>query len=413
MNAPIKAVSMKRNIVSMTLGNGLFSAAQWGILMVLARLSGPADVGYYSYALALVGTIMIASQLALRNVYVTDAANQYPFPYYEHVRGYATLCGGLVIIALCLFFPLPAPDIILALMVAKGVENMTDIHYAAYQKNERLDYIARSLTLRSIGGLAVFTGVFYITHNVALSILALALVWLAVYILLDSKSHITNMVNTSTPITFAGLKQVTTIAIPLTIVLTLVSFNISIPRYILEYKWGAETLGIFAAMAYFISVGNMVINAIGQTLSPKLARQYNDHQFNAFYKLLGRGLLIVASLGVMGVIGVLLIGQPLIRLMYGDAFTGYNHIFIIITIAATIGYMGNILLYGVTATRAFTAMLIPTLAVSLSSIAVGYILISAYALMGGALTLLFMGFANILASIYVLYTRHMRIIHNP
>lgn len=411
MNNAVKAISMKRNIASMTLGNGLFSAAQWGILMVLAHLSGPTDVGYYSYALALVGTIMIASQLALRNVYVTDAAGQYPFPYYEHVRGYATLLGCVIISALCLIFPLPAPDIILALMVAKGVENMTDIHYAAYQKNERLDYIARSLILRSICGLAVFAGAFLLSHNVALSILALALAWLAIYMLLDSKSHITSVVNIPTSISFSGLKQVTTVAIPLTLVLTLVSFNISIPRYILEYKWGAETLGIFAAMAYFISVGNMVINAIGQTLSPKLARQYNARQFKAFYTLLGRGVLMVLGLGIMGVIGVILIGQPLIKLMYGEAFTGYNHIFIIITIAATVGYVGNILLYGVTATRAFTAMLMPNLLVTLSSITVGYMLISLNGLIGSALTLLFMGFANVLACIYVLYTRQKGVMH--
>ena len=82
----------------------------------------------------------------------------------------------------------------------------------------------------------------------------------------------------------------TLLALPVGVVTAIGSLDINIPRYFIEHDIGARDLGIFAALAYPLVAGTTVVNALGQSAAPRLARYYADRDYPAFASLLRKML---------------------------------------------------------------------------------------------------------------------------
>jgi hypothetical protein len=80
----------------------------------------------------------------------------------------------------------------------------------------------------------------------------------------------------------------TLLALPVGIVMAPVSFNTNIPRYFIKHHLGTWDLGIFAAVGYPLAAGTTVVNALGQSAAPRLARYYADGDYRAFSSLIGK-----------------------------------------------------------------------------------------------------------------------------
>src|SRR5581483_11040279 len=98
------------------------------------------------------------------------------------------------------------------------------------------------------------------------------------------------------------------------------SLNSAMPRYFIERCLGEGNLGIFAAMAYLTTAGGMVVNALGQSSSPRLARYCSERNGAAFRSLLikvaGTGLL----LGLAGAAVAALFGRELLSWLYSPEY---------------------------------------------------------------------------------------------
>jgi O-antigen/teichoic acid export membrane protein len=57
-------------------------------------------------------------------------------------------------------------------------------------------------------------------------------------------------------------------ALPLGLVLMLISLNTNLPRYVIEHRLGTRELGAFAAVASFMAAGTTIVNALGQAAHP-------------------------------------------------------------------------------------------------------------------------------------------------
>jgi O-antigen/teichoic acid export membrane protein len=109
MNAPVedgenkrKPLSLRRNFSWTFIGNTVYAAAQWGMLVVLARLSSADVVGQFRLALGLTAPIILFTNLQLRGVQATDAKEQYTPQMYLALRIVMTLLGlaGILLVAL-------------------------------------------------------------------------------------------------------------------------------------------------------------------------------------------------------------------------------------------------------------------------------------------------------------------------
>jgi hypothetical protein len=93
------------------------------------------------------------------------------------------------------------------------------------------------------------------------------------------------------------------------------SLNVNIPRYLIERRLGEAALGYYAAMAYIVVAGNMVVAALTQSAAPRLARYYVTRPL-AFKRLLWRLLTLGAAMGGAGVLLAVTLGRPLLALLY-------------------------------------------------------------------------------------------------
>src|SRR5215203_2877989 len=280
-----KTLALRRNLSWSLTGNGVYALTQWGMIVVLAKLGTPKMVGQFALALALTAPVIMFTNLNLQVVQATDARNHYRFQDYLSLRLITTTVALLLILGLVFVadHKLETAPIILLVGLAKAFEAVSDIFYGLLQKHERMDRVAKSMILKGIFSLSMLAIVVYFTNSLVWGIISLAFVWAIVLFGYDTYSgaHILTILPQTTdkivraktrpasllrpnwaPIILAKLAW---LALPLGLVMALISLNMNIPRYFVEGYLGEHELGIFAAIAYIMVAGQTAVTALGQS----------------------------------------------------------------------------------------------------------------------------------------------------
>jgi len=155
--------------------------------------------------------------------------------------------------------------------------------------------------------------------------------------------------------------------LPLGIVLLLVSLNFNIPRYFLQASRGERELGIFAALASTVTAGLVVVNALGQSASPRLARLAVESDRAGFVALLWKLLATGTAIGVAGVLAAIFIGRDVVALLFTAEYAAHQTALVALMIGAAFGFVASFLGYAMTALRAFRVqvpLFVPTCAIT-------------------------------------------------
>jgi O-antigen/teichoic acid export membrane protein len=402
-----RRLTLRMNFLWTLIGNVVYAASQWGILVVLAKLGTPQMVGEFALALAITAPVVIGAGLSLRGVQATDAASEYHFGDYLLLRLLTTGAAGLIIAGIVWLsgYGWHTAAIILIVGLAKGFESISDIFYGLLQQHERMDRIALSMMIKGLLSLAAVTGAVYLSGDLLLGACGLAAAWALILVFYDVSSGASVLQaasNLERPAIglFSGLVRLlephrrprvlatlTLLALPIGIVMALISFNANIPRYFIEQHLGTRELGIFAALAYPLAAGGTVVSALGQSAAPRLARHYADGDRRAFSSLLRKLLCLGLAVGAGGILLILLAGRPILLLLYQPEYGGRVSAFLWLGIAAGIGYPASLLGYGMTAARFLRAQLPVFLTVTLVTAAGCALLVPRHQLSGAAIAM--------------------------
>lgn len=407
----IKPLTLRCNFSWTFIGNIVYAGCQWGMLMVLAKLGSPEMVGQFTLGLAITAPVIMFTNLQLRAVQVTDAKQQYLFSDYLGLRLFGTGLALLVIAAITVMsgYRWETELVILLVGLAKALESISDVFYGLIQQNERMDRIAISLMIKgSLSLLLLGIGV-YISGNLIWGVLGLVFAWAAVLVGYDIHSGaLMHREQLQPRWHLKTLVKLVWLCLPLGFVMMLISLNSNIPRYFIERYLGVRELGIFAAIAYLMVAGGIVVNALGESASPRLAKYYATGNSIAFRMLLLKLVGIGAMLGGMGVLVTVVAGRMILTLLYQPEYAERLDIFVWLMLAAGIGYIGNFLGYGITATRAFNYFVIPYLIVSAITAEFSQLLIPKYGLVGAAWALCAASLAGCIMPLLILILIHKR-----
>lgn len=363
------APSLGTNMAWALGGNVLFAACQWGMLIALARLGSSAAVGQFALGLAIATPVITLANLQLRSVQATDAENRYSFGEYFGLRRKTTLLALVAILAIALVsrWRLATSLVVLSVGLAKAVESWSDIHYGLFQNRELMGIIARSIALRGTLGLGAMAAVLFITRSAIYAVVALVLTWGLVLIFYDirrggdllsssARSHSALAQKAAAPRTGWFLLSVDSrefhlarIAFPLGFVTALVSLQLNVPRYFVQWRGGEATLGIFSAIAYLGTLLTVFIDAMGLAATPRLAKYFSVGDFHKFRSLLARLTAFGGLAGAAAVAIAALGGGLILRLAYGSAYARYRDLFVWLMLAAGIGCVGTLLCCALTA----------------------------------------------------------------
>jgi O-antigen/teichoic acid export membrane protein len=354
-------LSLRANFAWTFAGRMVYAGCQWGMLTVLAKLTGPELVGRYALALAVTAPVFMLTNLQLRGVQATDARREYAFGHYLSLRLAMTALALTLVAGLVLFggYRIEVAAVVLAVGLAKAVEAVSDVYFGYLQGRERMDVSARALILKGVLSLAAMAGAVILTGSVLWGALALAAAWAAVfgvYVLRHAGTVAADDGAESSLRPLWHWRHMTGLAwlaLPLGLVMMLISLNTNIPRYFIENTLGEAGLGYFAAMASFQVAGTTVVGALGQAASPRLAQYYAAGRRPEFARLLARMVMMGAALGVAGVGASLIVGRPLLMLLYRPEYAERPDVFVWLMVAAGLSYVASFLGYGMTAARRF------------------------------------------------------------
>src|ERR1051325_11414947 len=79
-------------------GSVVYSACQWAILIVLAKLGSPEAVGQFALGLAVTAPVMLFANLQLSALHATAATREYRFGHYLALRLVTTGLALVVIV---------------------------------------------------------------------------------------------------------------------------------------------------------------------------------------------------------------------------------------------------------------------------------------------------------------------------
>lgn len=359
-NARSAALSWQRNLLWTSGGTVVYAACTWATLSAIAKLGSAEMVGEFALALAVATPVLMLAQMNLRAVLATDARGEYHFHDYRRLRVNASVLALLVLAGIAWAgYGTRTAGLIFLVGLGLAVEGVSDIYYGLMQRHERMDRITLSLLLRAPLGLAAMVAGISLGQSVMWGALGLFAVRLVVLLAYDASRGSRDFLAAEAPELGGGASSwsqqwaIFAVALPLGSVMVLNSLCGNLPRYFIEHHLGTHELGIFSAAASLISIGSTLINTVGQSVTPRLAKLFAWEGRGAFasfsFRLVGFGVLLAAC----AVACAATIGRPVLSLMFRPEYGEHVPLLVALMAAGGIGYVSSLLGFAVTAARSF------------------------------------------------------------
>lgn len=398
--------SFRENFSWTFVGNVVFSACNWGVLCVLAKLGTPEMVGGYALAVAVSSPIVLLFGLRLRLVQATDARGQYEFGTYLGLR-LLMMALALVVIAGVTWlggYRPAAAAVIVAVGVIGAVDALSDVVYGLFQKHERMDRIATSLMIRGPLSLLAFSVAVWTTGSVFWGALSIAAAYGVTFLAWDLPHAVRERVRSRDsatvleaaaadapdPVASRGtwwrsqMLLLGTTAFPLGFAVLVGNLGVQVPRYFVERQLGTRELGLYTAMASIINVGLTFMTALWETATPRLARHHRRREIGAFRRLVLRLMGVGSLLGLLVILGAVIAGRPLLTLVYRSEYAERMDVFLWLMAFGALQYATGVIGYAAASMRKFWWQLSIQAGTLASTTLLCALLIPRYGLLGAA-----------------------------
>ena len=395
-------------------GNAIYAGGQFATLMLLAKLLRPELVGQYALGLAVVYPVMMFANLQLRAVMSSGSHQNIHFGNYLSLRLLTTSLALAIFFAVTqlLGYGRELTTVVLMVGLAYGVETLSDVYYARLQLHDRMAEISKSMMARavlSVLGLAVVT---FLTRNLLWGVAAILVARLIVFFGYDvrerthGRSGQPGRLSQNAPLALRfdpkAIRELLWAGLPLGIVVLLGCLNSSIPTFFIKHALGERDVGIFVAIGFVVSVGNMAVVSLGQSAFTRLARACAAGNLRAFSSLLCKLLFFGATIGASGMIISKLAGRQILTLVFRPEYAERADLLTWIMAAGGVLFMAQFLGFGLTAANFYHSQVVLNIAANVSLLGACYWFVERQGLLGAILAMLIAAFVQLAGSIIVL-----------
>jgi O-antigen/teichoic acid export membrane protein len=352
---PRPAGRFSSNVRWTLLGTAANSAGTWLLVVILARWSGPAEVGTYAIALALTAPVMAFAGLQMRTLLASDAKRSYTFGEYMRVSLVAT---GLGMVACIVLAGLVADGgggwwVLGAVCAMRAADAIAEVYFGLWQQGERMRVIGVGRVIQAAVSIAFVTVACALGAGSSGAALAGALGSATLLVFMHQRTAgdpELRRVLVPTDASWSRLSRLALLGFPLGIIVLLGALQANVPRYFIEMKAGHVALGLFAAASQLTTSGNIFVGALGAAALPRLASTHATGMAD-FRSLTRRLCLAGAGLGVAGVALSALVGRQVLTLVYRPEFGEADGVLLVLSVAAGLGFVASFLGYALTASR--------------------------------------------------------------
>lgn len=383
-----KPLSLRAGIAWTGLGNVVYLASQYVMLMVIAKLGDAERVGQFSLAFAITAPVFIFSQMNLRQLQVTDVKNEYSNSDYFWLRILSTGLAMLIVAAITTFSGYSSSMMWLILIVgfAKAVESISDIALGQMQRHERMDLAAFSLLTKGILSCVALSALMWKTRDLHYSVFGMAGIWLLTLVFYDLpiQSRLSCADTKSGKFCLESIGKLLFLAFPLAAAAGLGSLSTNLPRYFLEHYHGGSAVAHFSVAAAPLMMLLLINGSVGQATLVRASSYFQADQFGAFKRLTLKITVLQLLMGIIFIGGSVAAGERLVAILFTPEYASSAKVTTIMAIGVTLGSFG---VFGATviyATRRPYLQLILILATLLLQIPTCWYLVSTYGIIGAS-----------------------------
>ncbi|WP_020007982.1 lipopolysaccharide biosynthesis protein [Salinicoccus albus] len=387
MNKILKNISY---VFTANISNAL---SKFLIVILIANILTELELGVYTFAMALTAPVTLLFNMKMRS-YIIASTN---INYYKflRLRNLANLLAILLINLIAITFYNEIFYIILLVGIIKIIEINSEFYQSFPNREKIFEQPAKIMMGRIIFSTLVFYITLKITQNLAISLI-FQLLALLLFLFLEKRINLSlvNYKNYNYPI---DIKQISLLLLPLGIVQALMSFSSNIPKYLLEIIGSFEEVGVLAATLYIVTIFNLVMSTITQTLLPYMKNVYEQNVYK-FNITLNYGVNIISLIIGFIFLGIFyLIGEKLLIILYSAEFADHTYLLYIFSFVITFNISGWVYDSALLLSGAIKYQPYILVVISLITFIVAYFLIYHYGLFGAGVTVLLFNALNTLS----------------
>lgn len=389
------------------LGEVGFAAAQFGLMIVFARMGSEAALGRYALGLAIATPLFVLTSLHLRPTYVVEDDARHGFADFLGLR----LIGAPLACILALVWSVTSghdeqTTLVVGLVALTRLSEMiADICHAAALREEKMRRVGISRASRGAILIGSVTAALAMGQSEATALAcaaAGAAMLTVVYDLPTARRFATLRPR------FEGtrMRSLALLAAPVGLAGGLLGLTMNTPTYVLERVdvGGVEVVGRYAAVISVVFISGVLNAAMGSAAVPRLARLYPTDR-SAFRALLRKVVAVIALAGLCILGGCWLLGEQYLSIAYGPSYASLSDQLLYAGVVVVGAGVANLLSQTLVAMRRFrlqfainactfvggavaSLLLIPDVGINGALTALGVITVVRLAIYGATITVL-------------------------
>lgn len=328
------------------------SASTVVMLAVVTHTAGLAAGGLFSIATAVGQQLQTVGMFEVRTFHITDVRRSFPFGTYMALRLVTTAVMVAGILAYSLLTPRAdggtlAVGLVAALSVFDACE---DVYYCELQRCGRLDLAGRARFVRLVATTLSFCVAMALTDDLltgaAVSV-AVSMVALPVAFLPPSR----RLFATAPAWRWGAMARLTGACLPLFLAAFVSMWLANSPKYAIERYLTDDAQGVFAIIAMPAMAINLLAQFVYRPLVTRLATQWAEGDHSGFLRGIGKGLAGTAAAFIVVEAGCVLVGIPLLSLVFGQDVSGSLPALLVLVAAGALNAAGVVLYYALATMR--------------------------------------------------------------
>ena len=374
---------------------GLLMAFQSVImLMVLTRVCDVETAGVFSIAYANANLFLNVGKYGMRTFQVSDLDESYSFGAYAWSRALTSLAmvvagaAYLLYAALTLSYTPTKTLTIFMMLLFKVVDAVEDVFGGHYQQHGRLDLGARVLTLR-LATTIVLYAVLIVVFGALLPALTVATAYTALFFVaevawikrrwgLPARGGLPSGAERRAALSL--LKE----CLSLFLAAFLIFYIGNAPKYAIDAQLDDVSQAYYGYIAMPVFVVNLLSTFIYNPILASLADLWNQGRVGAFVKRFGRQVLYIAALTALCDAGALVLGVPVLNLLYNTELSAYRADLIILVTGGGLMALASLFTMGITIQRRQDLLVWGYAAVALAALLVSNPVVAAGGIDGAA-----------------------------
>ncbi len=315
-----------KNFIWNIMGTGLNSFNSLFFLIIVTRINGINDAGIFSIAYSTALILYTIGLYSGRLCQVTDIENKVKDK--DYIVGRIITCVLMIVLAIVfVFIKQYSPykiGIFILLCVYKATEAFGEILYGIMQKNELLYRSGQSLTIKSLGGLLIFFGIDYLSHNLIYACGSIILLNLVILIIFDFFAVCRPLIKFDLKVNMSNVWYIFKSEFFVFANSFAGIYVLNAPKYAIDSYLTEDIQAIFGYIMMPATVITLFTQFVFMPYLNTMRELYEQKEIKALEKIALKIKMAVLAFGMFATAAAFIVGPEVLSIIYGEELRPYR-----------------------------------------------------------------------------------------